>query len=106
MTQTSHSPVAVVTGAARGIGLATARWFLNQGYRVVLMDNDATTLSQTSATLKQEVGDAALAIACDVSNEQQVLAAAEQVDKTFARVDALVNNAGIAVFKPLSLIHI
>jgi NAD(P)-dependent dehydrogenase (short-subunit alcohol dehydrogenase family) len=102
MTQTSHTSVAVVTGAARGIGLATTRWFLNQGYRVVLIDNDATTLAQTSATLKQEVGDALLAIACDVSNEQQVLAAATQVDKTFARVDALVNNAGIAVFKPIA----
>jgi len=102
MTQTSHTSVAVVTGAARGIGLATTRWFLNQGYRVVLIDNDATTLAQTSATLKQEVGDALLAIACDVSNEQQVLAAATQVDKTFGRVDALVNNAGIAVFKPIA----
>ena len=102
MTKTPHTPVAVVTGAARGIGLATTRWFLNQGYRVVLIDNDANTLAQTAAMLKQEVGDVALAIACDVSNEQQVMSAAAQVDKTFARVDALVNNAGIAVFKPIA----
>jgi NAD(P)-dependent dehydrogenase (short-subunit alcohol dehydrogenase family) len=102
MTQTSLTPVAVVTGAARGIGLATTRWFLNQGYRVVLIDNDATTLAQTSATLKQDVSDIALAIACDVSNEQQVMAAAAQVEKIFGRIDALVNNAGIAVFKPIA----
>ena len=65
MTKTPHTPVAVVTGAARGIGLATVRWFLNQGYRVVLMDNDAATLAQTGDILKQEVGDTVLIIACD-----------------------------------------
>jgi meso-butanediol dehydrogenase / (S,S)-butanediol dehydrogenase / diacetyl reductase len=102
MTKTSHTPVAVVTGAARGIGLASIRWFLNQGYRVVLMDNDAATLAQTGDALKNEFGDAVLTIACDVSNEQQVLAAAALVDKTFGRIDALVNNAGIAVFKPIA----
>ena len=102
MTPTSHQPVAVVTGAARGIGLATTRWFLNQGYRVVLIDNDAKTLAQTDATLKQVSGEAVLSITCDVSNEQQVLHAAAQVDQAFGRVDALVNNAGVAVFKPIA----
>lgn len=102
MSHTSHQPVAVVTGAARGIGLATTRWFLNQGYRVVLIDIDEATLAQTDATLKRVSGEAVLSVACDVSNEQQVLQAVQQVDETFGRVDALVNNAGIAVFKPIA----
>lgn len=102
MTHSSSQPVAVVTGAARGIGLATTRWFLNQGYCVVLLDNDAATLAQTGNTLLQEAGDSVLVMACDVSNEHQVEQAARQVEAKFNRVDALVNNAGIAVFKPIA----
>lgn len=102
MTHDSTQPVAVITGAARGIGLASAHWFLAQGYRVVLLDNDAVTLAHTGAALTQQAGEAVLAIACDVSNEDQVLHAANDVQTKFKRIDALVNNAGIAVFKPIA----
>jgi len=85
--------VAVVTGAARGIGLATARRFLREGYRVAALDIDA-------AALNGACGDC-LAIACDVASPAQVAAAVAQVEQAFGRIDALVNNAGIAIFKPL-----
>ena len=52
----AHTPVAFVTGAARGIGLAIARWFFHQGYRVAVIDNDAPTLTATEATLRTELG--------------------------------------------------
>ena len=91
--------VAVVTGAARGIGLAIAERFLAEGYRAALLDIDGDTLASTAGRLSPATH--VLAITCDVALPQQVQAAIDQVVLEFGRVDALVNNAGIAVFKPL-----
>ena len=100
MTETSStSPVAVVTGGARGIGLAVARWFLEQGHRVALIDIDAQTLAHTEAVL--DLPERVLALPADVSRPEQVHAAMQAVDRRFGRIDALVNNAGVAVFKPI-----
>lgn len=96
---TAAARVAVVTGAARGIGLATARRFLAEGWRVALLDIDGATLARTDADLA--VPDRALAIECDVAEPAQVTAAVARVVERFGRIDALVNNAGVAVFKPL-----
>ena len=98
-TDSSSTPVAVVTGGARGIGLAIARWFLARGHRVALLDIDADTLSRTEA----ELADPArvLALTADVSQPAQVDAAIAAVMQRFGRIDALVNNAGVAVFKPI-----
>lgn len=98
-TASSISPVAVVTGGARGIGLAIGQWFLANGYRVALLDIDAETLSRAAAALQQ--AGHVLAVHCDVADPAQVQSAVDQVDAAFGRIDALVNNAGIAVFKPL-----
>ena len=95
----STDPVAVITGGARGIGLGIANWFLAHGYRVALLDIDATTLIQTERDLNRP--GHVLALVCDVSRPDQVTKAIEQVDATFGRIDSLVNNAGVAVFKPI-----
>lgn len=94
---TPNHKVAVVTGAARGIGLAIAKKFLEEGYRVALLDIDAAELAKADSLL----GEESLAITCDVSDQQQVRAAVKEITTRFGRIDALVNNAGIAVFKPL-----
>jgi meso-butanediol dehydrogenase/(S,S)-butanediol dehydrogenase/diacetyl reductase len=96
---TSSAPVAVVTGGARGIGLAIGQWFLSNGYRVALLDIDADTLTPAAARLQD--ADRVLAVHCDVSDPAQVQSAIEKVDAAFGRIDALVNNAGVAVFKPI-----
>ena len=93
------SKAAVVTGAARGIGLAITRKFLALDYRVALLDIDAATLARTFLDL--DCYDRTLAIECDVAMPQQVRAAIEEVVERFGRIDALVNNAGFAVFKPM-----
>ena len=95
----TKTKVAVVTGAARGIGLAIARKFLNSGDAVALLDIDAATLATTAANLGAT--GQVLSIVCDVSQPAEVAAAVAQVDRHFGRLDALVNNAGIAVFKPI-----
>ena len=72
-----QSKVALITGAARGIGLAIAQKFLAEGYGVALLDIDAKTLAQTAARLSEH--DGVLPIVCDVSDPQQVQTAIEQV---------------------------
>ncbi len=91
--------VALVTGAGRGIGLATAKRFLADGWRVALLDIDDETLSRTHAALAGS--NAAIAIHCDVADARGVTRALATVAEKFGRLDALVNNAGIAVFKPI-----
>ena len=98
MNVTPASPsVAVVTGGARGIGLACARWFLARDWRVALVDIDAATLAATDAALA--LPGRVLALPADVSKPEQVDAAVRRIDQHFGRIDALVNNAGVAVFK-------
>jgi NAD(P)-dependent dehydrogenase (short-subunit alcohol dehydrogenase family) len=97
---TSSSPkVALVTGAARGIGLATAKRFLADGWQVALLDIERQLLDNTIAALADP--DRTLAIHADVSDAAAVAAAMAAVQARFGRLDALVNNAGIAVFAPL-----
>jgi len=93
--------VAIVTGAARGIGLATARWFLQRQWRVAIIDKDAPALNAARDQLEWEAPGRAIALPCDVSNPVQVEAMVAMVDTEWERIDALVNNAGVAVFKPL-----
>jgi meso-butanediol dehydrogenase/(S,S)-butanediol dehydrogenase/diacetyl reductase len=90
--------VAVVTGGARGIGLAIGRWFLAHGYDVALLDIDRETLAATELALALPAR--VLALPCDISKPDEVAAAAAAVMARWGRVDALINNAGVAVFKP------
>jgi len=92
-------PVAVVTGAARGIGLATIRWFLANEHRVAMIDIDAKELAKAALAYRDD--PRVLALACDVSDPVQVQATMARIEIGFGRIDALVNNAGVAVFKTL-----
>jgi NAD(P)-dependent dehydrogenase (short-subunit alcohol dehydrogenase family) len=91
--------VALVTGAARGIGLAVAKRFLAEDWRVALLDIERELLSQSVAAL--DVAGDTLALHCDVSDAKAVAGAITELERHFGRLDALVNNAGIAVFAPL-----
>jgi NAD(P)-dependent dehydrogenase (short-subunit alcohol dehydrogenase family) len=91
--------VALVTGAARGIGLAVAKRFLAEGWRVALLDIEGQLLQGALAGLASP--EATMALHCDVSDAAAVGSALAEIERRFGRLDALVNNAGIAVFAPL-----
>lgn len=95
----SPSRVALVTGAARGIGLAIAQWFVVQDWRVALLDNDRETLTRTMAQWRD--ASHVLALHTDVSVPADVARAVTHLREHFGRIDALINNAGVAVFKPI-----
>jgi NAD(P)-dependent dehydrogenase (short-subunit alcohol dehydrogenase family) len=93
--------VAVVTGAASGIGLATARRLGAEGARVVLADLDGGKADQAARQLMAEGVTEAMPAACDVSREADVAQTVERALQRFGRFDVLVNNAGVMIFKPL-----
>ncbi|HZQ12895.1 MAG TPA: SDR family oxidoreductase [Pseudolabrys sp.] len=98
MNQHAHK-TALVTGAARGIGLATAKRFLADGWKVALLDIDGDNLQRTFKALAKP--DVTLAVTTDVADPAGVAGAIGTIATTFGRLDALVNNAGIAIFKPI-----
>jgi NAD(P)-dependent dehydrogenase (short-subunit alcohol dehydrogenase family) len=93
--------VAIVTGAAGGIGLATAMRFASEGARVVLADVDEEKVAAAASAVRQATGGEARGAVCNVGVEADV---ERIVDETFAReggLDVVVNNAGVMVFKPI-----
>ncbi len=86
--------VALVTGAARGIGAATALRLAREGARVALADLDQQGCEQVAAQI-HEAGSEALALSCDVSDATAVQQTVDQAVERFGQLDILVNNAGI-----------
>jgi len=87
---------AIVTGAARGIGLATTKLFLERGWQVAMIDRDSPELARASEPLQN-----VLPVVCDVSHPDEVDQMIKTVVGQFGRLDALINNAGVAEFGPI-----
>jgi NAD(P)-dependent dehydrogenase (short-subunit alcohol dehydrogenase family) len=93
--------VAIVTGAASGIGLATAKRLGSEGASVVIADLDQTKSSAAANDVKAAGAPDAVGIACDVSDESAVTKCVTHAFEHFGRLDVVVNNAGLMVFKPI-----
>jgi len=95
-----ENKVAVITGGNSGIGLATAREFLNEGAQVVLTGRDKSTLDQAAS----ELGSQALTVVSDAGKLDDIQRLGTLVKEKFGRVDVLFLNAGIAKFAPIEMI--
>lgn len=91
--------VAIITGAGRGVGRATALLFAQAGAHVVLFSRTRSHLEQTTTDITTQGGHA-LGIVGDVSREEDVQALFQQVQDSYGRVDILVNCAGIVAVRP------
>lgn len=94
--------VALVTGAASGIGLGTAELFLAEGAHVALVEKDGNALAKEVARLRKKHGAQVTDVVCDVTDEASVRAAFDAVVLAFGGVDIVVSNAGNA---PQGLLH-
>jgi len=92
--------VAVITGAASGIGKEVALLFAREGARIAIADLDQRAAEATARVIDAS-GKRALGVAMDVANEDQVEAGIASVIKTFGAIDILVSNAGIQIVAPL-----
>ena len=90
-----ENKVTVITGAGSGIGAAIARAFVAEGARTALLDVNLPAVEELAA----ELGGDAAAFAADVTELDQLEAAADAVSERFGGIDALVNNAGIRIVK-------
>jgi NAD(P)-dependent dehydrogenase (short-subunit alcohol dehydrogenase family) len=97
--------VAVITGAGRGIGRATALHFARAGAQVVLFSRTPANLEQTAVEIARQGGET-LAVVGDVAREEDVSRLFQQVRQQFGRVDVLVNCAGIVAVQPFVAIDI
>ncbi|MEO3772625.1 SDR family oxidoreductase [Micromonospora sp. B9E7] len=95
----SAKKIALVTGANKGVGLATARQLAERGLTVLLGSRDA----ERGASAAKELADMGLPVRpvqIDVTDDASVAQAAEFVDREYGHLDALVNNAGVLIRKP------
>jgi NADP-dependent 3-hydroxy acid dehydrogenase YdfG len=90
--------ITIISGASRGIGRAISLRLAHEGHFVVVLARNAEEIGELEHEI-DEAGGKALSIVCDISDEQQVNAAVAEVIRDFRRIDCLINNAGIGVFK-------
>ncbi|MBL8216824.1 MAG: SDR family oxidoreductase [Bryobacterales bacterium] len=92
---------AIVTGGTRGIGYAIARMLLERGAQVAICARSQEGVDKAVASLQEQTGKAAMGWACDVASEAAIAAFYQKVDEALPKLDILINNAGIGIFKPV-----
>jgi meso-butanediol dehydrogenase/(S,S)-butanediol dehydrogenase/diacetyl reductase len=93
--------VAIVTGGSSGIGLASARRLGAEGAKIVIASQNKDRIEAAAERVRREDGVDVLGLECDVSQEAAVIAVVDQTLQRFGRLDIVVNNAGMMLFKKL-----
>ncbi len=96
-----ENKVAIITGAAGGIGFAIAKRFSSEGARVVLADVHEDALKKAETDVRKSGNAEVMYSICDVSKEDAVKATVDEAKKRFGKLDVVVNNAGLMSFKKL-----
>lgn len=91
------APAAIITGGGQGIGKVTAGYLMQEGYQVIIFERD----TEAGREAAEEI-DGLDFIECDVSSEDSVVEAVSRTLKKYGRLDALVNNAGFSINKPIA----
>lgn len=100
MEKLLEKKVAVITGAASGIGLEIARSFAKEGASVMILDLNEEAAEAAAVQLREQ-GYAAISMGCDVTREEQVSDSIQKTVEEFGRLDILVNNAGLQHVSPI-----
>jgi len=98
----NNRPIALVTGASRGLGREIASAFAREGYDVAIHYNTQLDEAKATAKIVEAAGARAFVVKADVSKSSQVNAMMKAVDKHFGRLDVLVNNAGLVKNRPIA----
>ena len=99
MSRRFDKKTVLITGAARGIGFATAELFAGEGANVVIADVSVEAVNEATQQLTVNFGQQIFGIVCDVTNEISVNQMVADVISKFGGVDILINNAGISKWK-------
>jgi len=91
----------IITGASGGIGLATAKKFASEGANIVLADINLEGLNKARDQLKETGSEKVWISRCDVSQEKEVESTITGAIDNFGRLDIVVNNAGLMIFKKI-----
>jgi NADP-dependent 3-hydroxy acid dehydrogenase YdfG len=91
-----NSKTAIISGASRGIGRAVAQTLAHNGFNVALLARNKADLQ----IIEKEIDKNVKTYALDISNEQEVNEAVADILQTFGKIDVVINNAGVGVFKP------
>lgn len=92
---------ALITGAARGIGLAFAQRYAREGAMVALADVDFDRATAAAKQINQDIDDCAIAIKMDVTDQEGIDAAISETARAFGKIDILINNAAVFTAAPL-----
>ena len=90
-----NNTTAIVTGASRGIGAATARFFAENGANVALIARSVDDINEIAAEINEKQPNKAIALNCDVTDFQAMENVVKETIKVFGKIDCLVNNAGV-----------
>jgi len=92
--------VVIITGASRGLGLATALLFGKEGANIIAASRTSSEIEHTAQQIR-DCGGSAIAMTTDITDPLQVLELFERVEENYGRIDILINNAGIGLFGPV-----